>query len=171
MQKHRNYPLYEFLSKFPFESIRFVIYKNRTRQSIKENLFRLRNSRPSAYREFSRAATSSWQQNESRIREEIACRYAANNAVEKTQNGRFETRSEEFRHRRCSLGILGESPLGQLYGKTAHTRFANSDKSAVLDRELSRREIRRSFLIWIGIFFRICKIFHNFVRSINARLI
>lgn len=47
----------------------------------------LRNSRPSAYREFSRVATSSWQQNESRIREEIACRYAANNAVEKAQNG------------------------------------------------------------------------------------
>lgn len=39
MQKHRNYPLYEFLSKFPLESIRFVICKNRESRWRKENLF------------------------------------------------------------------------------------------------------------------------------------
>lgn len=123
MQEYRNYPReYEFLSKFP--SIRFIIKIKEIETaggkfvSIKK--FEMAHIVDSLGLLLPRGNKTDL------VFEEIACRYAANNAVEKTQNSgekkrRFETRSERFRHRRCSLGILRESPLGQLYGKTAHT--------------------------------------------------
>lgn len=114
----------EFLSKF--SSIRIYYIKINETADKGEILFRLRNSKCGC-------GCCTWillgcyflvatkRISYSRKLHAVTRRITRLKRRKTAEKRRFETRSEGFRHRRCSLGILRESPLGQLYGKTAHT--------------------------------------------------